>query len=114
MVELGQLEAHREDFAKRHTRIVAVSVDDLEHSKQTQEKFPNLVIVADPDQKLISAAEVLHPHAGQHGEDVAAPTTFFIDKQGAVRALFRPGQVVTRLSPTDVLDMIDKNLSDAK
>jgi peroxiredoxin len=111
MVELGELEAHREDFAKRHTRIVAVSVDNQEDSQKTKDRFPNLTVVADPDQKLISAAQVLHAHAGQHGEDVAAPTTILIDKHGMVRALYRPGQVVTRFSAQDVLAMVDKDLS---
>jgi peroxiredoxin len=114
MIELGELEAHHQEFADRHTRVVAVSVDDLEHAKETQQKFPNLIIVADPDQKLIAAAEVLHPHAGQHGEDVAAPTTIFVDKHGMVRSLYRPAQVITRLSAKDVLEMVDKDLSAAK
>ena len=37
-----------------------------------------------------------------------------IDKHGAVRAFHRPPQVVTRLSATEVLAMIDANLGDAK
>ena len=114
MIELGELEAHREEFATRHTRVVAVSVDDLEHAKDTQQKFPSLVVVADADQKLISAAEVLHTHAGQHGEDVAAPTTFFVDRHGMVRSLYRPGQVITRLSAKEVLAAVDAELTGAK
>ena len=114
MVELGELEKHREEFEKRHTRIVAVSVDDREHAADTKQKFPSLTVVADPEQKLIKAVEVLHPGAGQHGEDVAAPTTILIDKQGMVRAFHRPPQFVTRLSANDVLGMIDANLSESK
>jgi peroxiredoxin len=111
MVELGELEAHRDEFASRHTRIVVVSVDNQEDSQKTKDAFPSLVVVADSEHKLVSAAEVLHPHAGEHGEDVAAPTTIFIDKQGMVRSLYRPKQIISRLSAKEVLEMVDKNLT---
>jgi peroxiredoxin len=110
MIELGQLEEHHEEFADRHTRIVAVSVDDLEDAKKTKEAFPHLVIVADTDHKLVDAVKVLHPGAGEHGEDVAAPTTIFVDKHGKVQALVRPTNVADRLSVREVLDIVDSKL----
>jgi peroxiredoxin len=110
MIELGELEDYHAEFAWRNARVVVVSADGLEESQKTQKDFPHLVVVADPDRKLIAAAEVLHPKAGQHGEDVAAPTTFFIDREGMVRSVFRPKQVITRLSAEDVLAAVDANL----
>jgi peroxiredoxin len=111
MIELGQLEAHHDEFAKRHTRVVAVSVDGLDDSKKTKQNFPHLAIVADTDHKLVDAVEVLHAGAGERGEDVAAPTTILVDKHGVVRALFRPSNVASRLSASDVLAMVDKELA---
>src|SRR5215470_3074428 len=111
MVELGQLESHHEEFAKRQTRILAVSVDGLEDSKKTQQSFPHLTVVADYDHKLVNAVAVLHAGAGEHGEDVAAPTTIFVDKYGVVRALFRPTSVGSRLSASEVLAMVDEKLA---
>src|SRR5262245_8013752 len=111
MVELGQLEAHHEEFARRHTRVVAVSVDDLEDSKIVQEGFRHLTVVADHEHKLIDAVAVLHPGAGEHGEDTAAPTTIFVDKYGVVRGLFRPASVASRLSASEVLAVVDKKLA---
>src|SRR5262245_6724963 len=111
MVELGQLEAHYDEFAKRYTRVVAVSLDGLEDSKKTQQEFPHLTVVADHDHKLIDAVAVLHPGAGEHGEDTAAPTTIFVDKHGVVRALFRPTNVASRLSAGEVLATVDKKLA---
>jgi peroxiredoxin len=108
MIELGQLEAHHDEFTKRRTRVVAVSVDGLDDSKKTKQDFPHLVIVADADHKLVDAVEVLHPGAGEHGEDVAAPTTILVDKHGVVRALFRPTNVGSRLSAGEVLAMVDR------
>jgi peroxiredoxin len=56
----------------------------------------------------------LHPGAGQRGEDTAAPTTFFIDNQGMVRSLFRPRQVISRLSAKEVLAAVDAELGGGK
>jgi peroxiredoxin len=111
MIELGQLEAHHDEFAKRHTRVVAVSVDDLDDSKKTQQDFPHLTVVADHSHKLVDAVAVLHAGAGEHGEDVAVPTTILIDKHGVVRALFRPTNVASRLSASEVLAAVDKKLA---
>jgi peroxiredoxin len=67
--------------------------------------------VADHEHKLVDAVAVMHKGAGERGEDVAAPTTIFIDKQGVVRALFRPTSVGSRLSPSEVLAMVDQKLA---
>ena len=111
MIELGQLETHHDEFTKRHARVVAVSVDGLEDSQKTQQKFPHLTVVSDHDHKLVDAVAVLHPGAGEHGDDVAAPTTILVDNYGVVRALFRPANVGRRLSPGEVMAMLDKELA---
>jgi len=110
VIELGELEKNYDEFAKRNARVVVVSDEGLEDAQQTQKDFPHLVVVADADKKLISAVEVLHPHGGQHGKDVAAPTTFVIDKQGMVKGRYRTKQVIARLSAKEVLDMVDASL----
>ena len=112
MIELGELEKNHAQFEKRNVRIVAASVDEQEMARHTQQKFPHLVVVSDSEGKLIKAAEVIHPGAGPKGEDIAAPTTFFIDKQGTVHLLFRPRLVVTRLSANEVLKAVDEKLAD--
>jgi peroxiredoxin len=111
MVELGQLEAHHEEFARRHTRVVAVSADGLEDSKKIQEDFPHLTIVADHGYKLINAVAVLHAGAGEHGEDTAVPTTILVDSYGVVRALHRPTSVASRLSANEVLATVDNKFT---
>ncbi len=47
MIELGQLEGRHQDFDSRNVRVVAVSLDGLDDSRKTQDKFPHLVIVSD-------------------------------------------------------------------
>jgi peroxiredoxin len=114
MKELGELQVHHEEFAKRQTRVVVVSNDNQEFATDTKKQFPDLIVVADSERKLITAAEVLHPGVGPGGTDTAAPTTFLIDKQGMVRSRFRPRQVISRLSAAEVLAAVDKDLPNAK
>lgn len=111
MIELGELEKNHAEFDQRNVRVVAASQENLADAAVTQSMFPHLVVVADAEGKLIKAAGVVHAGAGQSGEDIAAPTTFFIDKQGVVRSLFRPKQVVTRMSAKDVLRAVDEKLA---
>src|SRR5262249_12403045 len=111
MIELGQLEANHDEFAKRHTRVVAVSVDGLDDSKRTKQDVPHLIVVADTDHKPVGAVQILHAGAGDPGEDVAAPTPILVNKHGVVRPLFRPTNVATRLSASEVLAAVDKKLA---
>jgi peroxiredoxin len=66
------------------------------------------VVVADADQSLAKAVEVVHAGAGHHGEDTNAPTTFLVDGTGTVRWFARPERFITRLSPDDVLAAVDE------
>lgn len=49
--------------------------------------------------------------AGEWQEDIAAPTTFLIDRQGTVRSFFRPPQVISRYSPPEILAAVDAELA---
>jgi alkyl hydroperoxide reductase subunit AhpC len=109
MIELGQLEAQAGEFQKKNVRIIAVSLDNLEDSKATQEKFPQLVIVADFEKKLSEAVQVIQGNEGHN-----APTTILVDGQGVVRWVFRPERFLTRLSPEELLRAVDQHMSSAE
>jgi peroxiredoxin len=110
MIELGQLEGRHEDFARRNTRVIVVSMEGLVDAAKTQQKFPHLLVLADHGRGLSEAAELVHPHAGPSDEDVDYPTTFLLDPQGTVRWLHR-SSVVARLSPDDVLEALDRHVA---
>jgi peroxiredoxin len=112
MAELGQLESHHEEFAKRKTRIVAVSLDNREQTAKTAEKFPHLLVLSDKDRGLSGAVEVIGPHRGPDGEEADAPTTFLIDRRGLVRWVFRPDRFLVRLKADVLLDRVDEYLVD--
>jgi peroxiredoxin len=107
MIELGQLEAHHEAFAKRGVRVYAVSNDNEHFAKMTQAKFPHLVIVSDAEFNVAKAMDVIQPGASPEGKDANAPTTFIVDGTGQVRWLYRPDRITDRLSPTQLLAAID-------
>lgn len=106
MAELGELEKQQQEFVRRGVRIVVVSNDDQEAARANQADFPHLLVVADTDEKLAKAVEVIHLGAGPKG-DTFAPTTFLIDGSGKVRWLFRPDHILERLKPAEVLKAID-------
>ena len=101
MIELGQLEARHQDFDSRHARIVAVSMDGLDDSRKTQDKFPHLVIVSDEKEGLAKAAGTLAPQHSPTGGDTNAPTTILIDRRGEVRHAKRPDRFLERFSPDE-------------
>jgi len=108
MIELGQLDAHHEEFARRKTEIVVISLEDQKDAQVTQKEFPHLVVVADAARKLSEAVEVIHQNSNPHGGDTSAPTTLLVDGNGIVRWVHRPDLVFGRLSPADVTAAIDK------
>jgi peroxiredoxin len=110
MVELGQLEKQYLEFAKRDVRVVVISNDDQETAQATQADFPHLVVVADTEQKMAKAVQVIHEGAGPMMSDTNSPTTFLLDGNGKVLWLFRPDRFMIRLSPQQLLEAIDQNL----
>jgi peroxiredoxin len=110
MSELGQLEASSQEFEKLKVKVIVVSLEDRENAKATQSDFPHLIVVSDADRKLAEALSVIHPHSSQDGGDTTAPTTLLVDTAGNVRWVFRPDRVMTRLSPSQLLAAIDKEM----
>jgi peroxiredoxin len=109
MVELGQLEARHEDFEKRNARVVAVSLENVEESARTQERFPHLVIVSDADKSLTGAVGLIAPQHSPTGGETAAPTTVLIDGGGVVRWVSRKANYLERTTPDEVLAALDQH-----
>ncbi|HXT58746.1 MAG TPA: hypothetical protein VN699_08920 [Pirellulales bacterium] len=114
MIELGQLERRHADFAQRKTRVIVVSMEELDDARLTQTDFPHLLVLADGGRGLSEAAGLIDAHAAPDGRDVDAPTTILVDRDGVVRWLYRSPGVIARLSPDEVLQAIDSNISAAK
>ncbi len=110
MIELGQLERRHEDFTRRNTRIVAVSVETTDDARKTQADFPHLLVLADEGRGLTDALALVHARAAPDGSDIATPTTIIVDRGGIVRWLYRTPGVAARLSPDEVVEALDRAL----
>ncbi len=110
MMELVQLDRRAADFAERNTRVIAISVEGTEDAQKTQTQFPSLLVLSDQGHDLSNAVDLIHRKAAPDGGDADTPTTILVDKHGKVRWLYRPGEVISRLSPDQVLQAIDENM----
>jgi peroxiredoxin len=110
MIELGQLERRHDDFARRNTRVIVISVEKPDKAQQTQADFPHLFVLSDSGRGLSEAVKLIHQHAAPDGSDVDAPTTILVDRHGKVCWLYRSPEVIARLSPDDVLQAIDQHM----
>src|SRR5262245_49491076 len=110
MTELVQLERRHEDFPKRNTRVIVVSVEGTDDVRKTQADFPHLTVLSDEGRSLSESAGLIHPHAAPDGGDTDVPTTILVDKRGTVRWLYRSPSVIARLSPDELLRAIDGEL----
>jgi peroxiredoxin len=112
MIELGELEQHHQDFAKRNTRVVVISLEGRGDATKTQADFPHLVVVADEGRGLTSVADAIHERSNPHDNgDTSAPANLLVDRHGVVRWQFRPARIFTRLSANEVLAAIDEHLA---
>lgn len=71
--ELGAVAKLQAEFAKRNTKVLALSVDDLENHKgwisdinETQNTTVNFPIIGDKDRKVSELYDMIHPNASEN------------------------------------------------
>ena len=89
--ELGLTAKLKDEFLKRNTKVIALSVDpvaehkrwigDIEETQHTKVNFP---IIADPDRKVASLYDMIHPNAS---ETATVRSLFVIDPNRKVRLI---------------------------
>jgi peroxiredoxin len=110
-IELRGLDRRYEDFARRKTRVVAVSLADTRFAREMQVTFPHLVVVSDWGGNVSEAAGLLPLRTvSGYRETTVVRTTILIDRGGTVRWLYRPRHGLERLSPDEVLRAIDSHI----
>ena len=87
--ELGYTAIVSGDFAKRNVKVIAVSVDDAESHKKwiedindTQNTQVNFPILADPDRKVATLYDMIHPNASA---TATVRSVFVIDPARKIR-----------------------------
>jgi len=89
--ELGRTAQLKEDFAKRNTKVIAVSVDELESHhgwirdiNETQNCTVDFPIIADEDKKVASLYHMIHPNAST---SATVRSVYFIGPDKKVKAI---------------------------
>ena len=88
--ELGLVSKLKPEFEKRQCRVIALSVDDVPSHKgwigdieDTQKTRMNFPILADPDRKVATLYDMIHPQAN---DTLTVRSVFIIDPNKKVRA----------------------------
>lgn len=89
--ELGYTAIVSGEFAKRNVKVIAVSVDDAESHKkwigdinETQNTQVNFPILADPDRKVATLYDMIHPNAST---TATVRSVFVIDPAKKIRMI---------------------------
>ncbi len=89
--ELGRTAKLKDEFEKRNTKVLAVSVDDLASHQgwikdinETQNCTVNFPIIADPDQVVASAYDMIHPG---DSATMTVRSVFFIGADKKIKAM---------------------------
>ena len=87
--ELGAFSARRGDFDKRNTKLIAVSVDDVESHlrwrsdiSETQGAELNFPIIGDADRKVADLYDMIHPNAN---DTLTVRSVFIVDPNKKVK-----------------------------
>lgn len=88
--ELGATAKLKSEFDKRNTKVLAVSVDDLESHQgwikdinETQNCVVNFPIIADPDRVVATKYDMIHPNANA---TLTVRSVFFIGPDKKIKA----------------------------
>src|SRR6202795_1702991 len=89
--ELGYTAKLKSEFAKRNTKVIALSVDPVESHKkwindinETQNTKVNFPILADADRKVSTLYDMIHPNAS---DSFTVRSVFIIDPKRKVRLM---------------------------
>jgi len=70
--ELGRMSKLKDDFARRNTKVIAISVDPLDSHREwvkdineTQHTHVNYPLIADHDRKIAELYDMIHPGAAE-------------------------------------------------
>jgi len=101
---LRGFEQHLDELHAHGIEVAAISVDSPEESRKLSDakgyKFP---ILSDPKAEVIRSYGVLHPKAGENGQDIARPAEFLVDSAGKIRWMNLTEDIRVRARPQVVL-----------
>lgn len=95
-------------FEARDVRVVAISVDSPEATENLRKKEGyTFLFLCDTKAEVIRRWDLLHPHAGIEGGDIARPAEFLIDPVGTIRWVNLTEDFRKRVHAPAVLKVMD-------
>jgi peroxiredoxin len=105
---LRSFEQSLREFDSRKIRVIAISVDTpAESEKLRQSQGYTFPILSDAKDDVIKRWDLVHPHGGVDGTDIARPAEFLIDSSGQVRWVNLTEEYRVRARPQQVLAAVD-------
>jgi alkyl hydroperoxide reductase subunit AhpC len=108
--ELGAFAKRKSEFDQRNVKLIGISVDPLESHKgwsqdieETQGAAPNYPLVADPERKIASLYDMIHPNAS---DTVTVRSVFIIGPDKKVKLILTYPQSTGR-NVDELLRVID-------
>ena len=96
-------------FTTRGVRLVAVSVDPPEVTREHIEKAGyTYTFLSDPKAEVIRRYDLLHPGGGIGGADIARPAEFLLDPSGTVRWANLTESYKVRVTAEQILKALDE------
>lgn len=80
---------------------------NAESRKLCQSQGYTFTFLSDPKAEVIRRYGVLHPGAGEKGQDIARPAEFLVDATGTVQWVNLTGDIRVRARPETVLVQVD-------
>lgn len=88
--------------------MVAISVDPPSESQHLREIAGySFVFLSDEKAQVIHQWDLVHPHAGIEGADIARPAEYLLDSSGKVRWVNLAESYLVRTRPKQVLQAVE-------
>ncbi len=96
------------EFEARGVRVVAISVDPPDETQKLREKRGyTYLFLSDSKREVIRQWDLVHPHGGPNGADIARPAEFLIDPSGTIRWVNLTEDYKVRIPAKEALKALD-------
>lgn len=111
MSELRGLGAVHDELQRRGGRLLAVSVDPPAQSREVVRRLRlRFAILSDAERRVTQDYGVLHVGGGEHGDDIALPAMFLLDREGWIVWRRIAARIQDRPDPQSVIEIIRTRL----
>ena len=105
---MRSFEERRGEFDSRGIRLVAISVDPPQVSRQhCRKQGYTYAFLSDPRAEVIRRYGLLHAGGGSKGADISRPAEFLVDSGGTIRWVNLTEAINVRARPGQVLEAMD-------